>query len=77
MVIVDRIVATPDPINPDRYVVSVFWKTGAGLILDSVVRNDDTSIGVLSALPEHLRSAPPSPKSDASGTLRGPRKPKG
>jgi hypothetical protein len=73
---VDRITATPDPLNSDRYLVSVFWKTAAGKMMDSVVRNDDASVGLLGALPEHLGCLPPPPKCNPPEEADGSRRTK-
>lgn len=54
MIVVDRITATPDPLNTDRYLVSVFWKTERGILPEAVVHNDDTSLAMLGSLPSHL-----------------------
>lgn len=73
---VDRITATPDPLNPDRYLVSVFWKTETGKMLEGTVRNDDTSIGILGALPEHLGCLLPAPECNPSEEADGPHRTK-
>lgn len=74
---VDRIIATSDPLSPDRYLVSVFWRTDAGKILDGVIRNDDTSIELLGRLPKHLGCIPTAPECNLSDESNGPRKSKG